>query len=86
MRYSPKTFYYYENDNNWIPGPDLIHGRWGHSAGIVTDSITNEDYLVVIGGRNENVLSSVEVFNKFENRWEEGRDLQIQFGQSASYH
>ena len=76
MRYSPKTFYYYENDDNWIPGQDLIHGRWGHSAGIVTDSITNEDYLVVIGGRNENVLPCIEVFNEVENIWEKGTVFQ----------
>ena len=77
MHYSPKTFYYIEDNKEWVPGLDLIHGRWGHSAGIVTDSITDKEYLVVIGGRNEMVLSCIEIFNEVENRWEKGTVFQI---------
>ena len=77
MHYSPKTFYYSEDNKEWVPGPDLIHGRWGHSAGIVTDSITDKAYLVVIGGRNETVLSCIEILNEVENKWEKGTVSQI---------
>ena len=77
LHYSPKTFYYIEDNKEWVPGPDLIHGRWGHSAGIVTDSMTDKEYLVVIGGRNEMVLSCIEIFNEVENRWEKGTVFQI---------
>ena len=40
---SKMTYYFFDDgspDGTWIPGPDLKHGRRGHTAGLVTDTIT----------------------------------------------
>jgi hypothetical protein len=44
------TFFYDHNEGEWITGPTLMHGRSGHAAGIVTDKVTHEDFVVVTGG------------------------------------
>ena len=47
---SKLTFFYDHNGEEWINGPSLIQRRDRHAAGIVTDEVTNEQFLVVTGG------------------------------------
>ena len=36
------THYFDHQENNWIQGPDLMQGRRGHAAGVITDEVTTE--------------------------------------------
>ena len=47
---SASTFYYDDIEGEWINGPSLIKGRYEHAAGIVTDEVTNENFVAVTGG------------------------------------
>ena len=44
------TFFYDHNEEEWITGPSLMQGRVWHAAGIVTDDVTDEQYVAVTGG------------------------------------
>ena len=50
------TFFYNHNEGelhhfgNWTNGPSLIQGRRYPAAGIVTDEVTDEHFVVVTGG------------------------------------
>ena len=44
------TFYYDHAESEWINGPDLLQGREAFAAGIVTDEVTNENFVAVTGG------------------------------------
>ena len=44
------TFFYDHNEDEWINGPSLMQERKAHAAGIVTDEVTDEDFVVVTGG------------------------------------
>ena len=39
----------------------MERARSKHTSGIITDSITNIEYLVIVGGWNEDDLDSVEM-------------------------
>ena len=47
---SASTFYYDDIEGVWINGPSLLRGRYEHAAGIVTDEVTNENFVAVTGG------------------------------------
>ena len=47
---SASTFYYDRIEGEWINGPTLLRGRNEHAAGIVTDEMTNENFVAVTGG------------------------------------
>ena len=68
-----QTVYYFENEGeNWSHGPDLMQARWGHSAGIVTDKTTYDEFVIVTGGKNnEIVLDSTEIL--IDNQWHHGK-------------
>ena len=46
------TFYYDHIKSEWITGPSLKQRRRFLAAGIVTDRVTNEKFVVVTGGGN----------------------------------
>ena len=48
-----KTWYYTQRQTEWIPGPNLNEARCSHTAGLIYDSIAQEEYIVVIGGQAE---------------------------------
>ena len=45
-----RTFFYDHNEGEWITGPSLMQARINHAAGIVTDDVTDEPFVVVTGG------------------------------------
>ena len=74
--YSAKTFFYSHQIGQWINGPDLIQGRYDHSACFVTDSVTQESFIVVTGGYDGSVrLDSVEILDKYGTVWTSGKLL-----------
>ena len=48
--FSALTFFYDRNEGEWITGPSLMQARGYHAAGIVTDEVTNENFVAVTGG------------------------------------
>ena len=44
------TFYYNHIENEWSNGPSLRQSRYHHAAGIITDELTNENFVSVTGG------------------------------------
>ena len=44
------TFYHDNIEGEWINGPSLLQFRYSHAAGIVTDEVTNENFVAVTGG------------------------------------
>jgi len=71
---SASTFYYDHIGGEWINGPSLIHARSYHAAGIVTDEVTDENYLSVTGGSNINsngAKDSTEIL--LDGKWVPGK-------------
>ena len=54
------TFYFNHIEGEWSYGPILMQSRYMHAAGIVTDELTNEKFVVVTGGFL-NVLSQTAI-------------------------
>ena len=69
---SKRTWYY---NGNWIEGPNLHKGRYGHSVGIVRDPVTDQVYVVAVGGYAGSYLNDVEILDVQENKWEPGNLL-----------
>ena len=44
------TFYYHHTEDVWTNGPSLVEKRNSHAAGLITDKVTEETFLVVTGG------------------------------------
>ena len=63
-----KTYYYYGERKIWVPGPDLKVGRSGHAVGVVTDRVTLEKYVLVVGGRYGNT----EIILPGADEWKTG--------------
>ena len=47
-----ETFYFSHETDQWRQGPKLIQARKAHTAGLVTDKVTREIFVIVVGGRN----------------------------------
>ena len=60
---SPDTYYFHHPTKQWIQGPGLNVGRVRHTSGLVTDTVTNEKYVVVVGGFSwiDGHLASTEI-------------------------
>ena len=72
--WSKRTWYY---NMKWIEGPNLQKGRFGHSLGIIRDSVTLHEYVVAAGGYGESDLNDVEVLDIQENKWEQCKLLYL---------
>ena len=69
---TPTTHYFDHQGHNWIQGPDLMQGRRGHAAGIVTDEVTTEKIVIVTGGEiNVIKLDSTEML--INQQWNQGK-------------
>ena len=44
------TFYYHHTEDVWANGPSLLDKRNSHAAGLITDKVTKETFVVVTGG------------------------------------
>ena len=72
-----QTWYYTQDQTEWIPGPPLNQARCMHTAGLIYDSITLEEYFVVIGGLNDGKLNSTEILSKDGSEWIKGKLFKI---------
>ena len=68
-----KTFYYHENNLEWIPGPEMKQARKFHAAGLGMDQATNDPYIAVTGGYISGYLDSVELLYEGETEWQAGK-------------
>ena len=66
---SASTFYHDHIGGQWINGPSLMQARSSHAAVVVTDEVTNENFVVVTGG--EGGLDSTEILQDLN--WVEGK-------------
>ena len=67
-----QTYFFNHPTQKWTKGPNLNVGRLGHVSGMVTDTVTNEKYLLVIGGsRRCPGLDSTEIL--MDGRWVIGK-------------
>ena len=74
-----KCFYYSLMTQKWTAGPSLMQSRMDHSAGIITDHVTQQEYVVVVGGIGEDYHhDSVEVLEG--NEWKSGMPRQSEIG------
>ena len=64
------TFYINNNDGEWIYGPSLIESRRIHAAGIVTDEVTDEDFVAVTGGHGFGYSDTTEILQ--DGNWVQG--------------
>ena len=72
--YSQKTHFYNHLTGEWTKGPDLLAGRWGHTAGVLIDHKTHSQHIAVVGGfRRGNVnKNNVELLLHGHNFWSKG--------------
>ena len=68
---SASTFYYDHNEGEWTTGPSLMEARDGHAAGIVTDEVTDENFVAVTGGFGSEILDSTEILQ--DGEWFQGK-------------
>ena len=68
---SASTFFYDRNEEEWINGPSLIQARDSHAAGIVTDEVTDEQFVAVTGGSDYGYLDSTEILQ--DREWVQGK-------------
>ena len=68
--YTASTFYYDHNEGEWTTGPSLMEARDGHAAGIVTDEVTDENFVAVTGGFGSEILDSTEILR--DGNWIQG--------------
>jgi hypothetical protein len=68
---SASTFYYDHNEGEWTTGPSFKQGRRWHAAGIVTDEVTDENFVAVTGGDGSSwYLDSTEILQ--DGNWVQG--------------
>ena len=70
-----KTFYYSENSQDWITGPEMNQERRQHGAGLGTDTATSELYIAVTGGVKNSgyYFGSVEILFLGDTEWKTGK-------------
>lgn len=75
---SSKTFYFNEDDKQWVPGPNLNYARYGHSVALGADIISGEQFVVVTGGNSfdsSEIVDSVEILYLNSTEWIKGPPL-----------
>ena len=75
---SAVTFYYDHDAGDWINGPSLMQARYSHAAGIVTDEVTFEQFVVVTGGYDimiADYLDSTEILQ--DGEWVHGKKIYL---------
>ena len=79
---SDKTYYFSHMTKHWTIGPNLLQGRFAHSAGVITDNTTQEMYIIAGGGKTcidignpdlDCFLNKVEILN--ESQWILGKKV-----------
>jgi hypothetical protein len=73
---SGKTFYFTFGEESWTEGPELKNKRWFHSCGkIRRNKESQEMSIIVAGGYDGSLLSSVEILDEGSNEWQTGPGL-----------
>ena len=68
----PLTFFYDHIEGEWTAGPSLMQARGWHAAGIVTDEVTDENFVAVTGGYGFGYdLDSTEIMQ--DGEWVQGK-------------
>ena len=78
--YSADTFVYYSDSNVWEQGLSFNEARSDHISGIVTETSTFGQILVVAGGFNGTSMDSVELlyfYGQDKEQWVSGKSYQI---------
>ncbi len=71
-----KTFYFTFGEESWTEGPDLKNKRRNHSCGkIRINKESQEMTIIVAGGWDGSLLSSVEILHEGSNEWQTGPEL-----------
>ncbi len=74
--FSPKTYVLNPTSANWIEGPPLITGRYGHSCARIRKSSQDPSYsTIVVGGWIGSFFTSVEVLDDGATSWRNGPSL-----------
>jgi N-acetylneuraminic acid mutarotase len=73
---SAKTYYFTFGKESWTEGPQLKHKRRDTICGrIKQDNESQKMSIIVAGGNDENLLSSVEILDEGSNEWRTGPEL-----------
>jgi hypothetical protein len=80
---SGKTFYFTFGEESWTEGPELKNKRSYHSCGkIRRNKESQEMSIIVAGGYDGSLLSSVEILDEGSNEWQTGPLLPFGIWQS----
>ena len=75
------TFYFSHETDQWMEGPILIQARMAHTAGLITDKVTRETFVIVVGGRNSHEITEYSELNTTEilvdGLWIQGENLYL---------
>ena len=75
--YTNKTWIY--SNGTWAEGPPLTKTRFGHSVGKIRDSVTQKDYIVVIGGKKDysdyTFFNDIEILEIDGTAWKPGKPI-----------
>ena len=75
------TYYFSHETEKWTEGPHLNEPRMSHTAGLITDKVTKETFLIVVGGRKthqyDSELNTTEMLMNGE--WVSGGNLHLIF-------
>jgi hypothetical protein len=73
---SGKTFYFTFGEESWTEGPELKNKRRLHSCGIFRRNKESQEMsIIVAGGYDGSILSSVEILHEGSNEWQTGPEL-----------
>jgi hypothetical protein len=73
---SGKTFYFTFGEESWTEGPKLKYKRYSHSCGkIRRNKESQEMSIIVAGGDDVLLLSSVEILDEGSKEWQTGPEL-----------
>jgi hypothetical protein len=71
------TYYFSHETEKWTEGPHLNQPRMAHTAGLITDKVTKETFLIVVGGRKthqyDSELNTTEIM--MNGAWVSGENL-----------
>ena len=68
--YSPLTWYFNHETNEFSSGPSLLQGRYKHGSATVVDKVTKAKIPMVTGGYNGGTLDSTELL--INGIWQSG--------------
>ena len=75
---SGRTYFFNTQNENWIEGPQLKYARKLHTCAMIKTSQQNEKLsVIVVGGYNSTIMSSVEILEEGSSQWRDGPNLPL---------